>query len=108
MNFRLILLHRYKFSREEETTQQLFHTVITSQSQYSSFRSREITAYPWITLANPHSRSRKLGRNLIENRNKYLGHETQINIYVGISYNHNTTRNDDSWWMCVAHRDVNA
>ena len=64
MNFLLILLHRYKFSREEETTQQLFHTDISSQSQYSSFRSREITAYPWITLANPHSRSQKLRRNL--------------------------------------------
>ena len=66
-----------------------------------------ILGLPWPTLVLEVGNSEGISK-LIQNRNKYLGHETQINIYVGVSYNRNASRNDDSWWMCVAHRDVNA
>jgi hypothetical protein len=65
-----------------------------------------ILGLPWPTLVLEVGSSEEIS-TLVQNRNKYLGHETQINVYVGISYNRNATRDDDSWWMCVAHRDIN-
>jgi hypothetical protein len=41
-------------------------------------------------------------------RDVVLGHRTQINVFVGVSYIRNTTRDRDSWWVCAAFRDVNA
>jgi hypothetical protein len=66
-----------------------------------------ILGLPWPTLVLEVGNLEGAPK-LIQNRNKYLGHETQINIYVGVSYNRDASRNDDSWWMCVAYRDVNA
>ena len=66
-----------------------------------------ILGLPWPTLVLEVGNSEGIPK-LVQNRNKYLGHETQINIFVGISYNRNLSRDDDSWWMCVAYRDVNA
>jgi hypothetical protein len=31
-----------------------------------------------------------------------------VNVYVGVSYNRNAYRNTDSWWICVAYRDIDA
>jgi hypothetical protein len=44
---------------------------------------------------------------LIEHRNKYLDHTTEVNVYTGVSYNRNESLQTDSWWMCVTHRDIN-
>jgi hypothetical protein len=41
-------------------------------------------------------------------RDLVLGHRTQINVFIGVSYNRNTTRDRDTWWVCVASRDVTA
>ena len=62
---------------------------------------------PWPTIVLEVGNSESITK-LIEHRNKYLGHTTQVNVYVGVSYNRNGSRQTDSWWMCVAHRDINA
>ena len=66
-----------------------------------------ILRLPWPTIVLEVSNSEGVPR-LIEHRDKYLGHTTQVNVYVGVSYNRNQYRHTDSWWMCVAHRDINA
>jgi hypothetical protein len=62
---------------------------------------------PWPTIVLEVGNSESVPK-LIEHRNKYLGYTTQVNVYVGVSYNRNTSRETDSWWVCVAHRDINA
>jgi hypothetical protein len=66
-----------------------------------------ILGEPWPTIVLDVGNSEPIS-NLIKNRNKYLGHTTQVNVYVGVSYNRNEYRETDSWWMCVAHRDIHA
>ena len=66
-----------------------------------------ILGRPWPTIILEGGNSEPVIR-LIEHRDKYLGHTTQVNVYVGVSYNRNRYRATDSWWMCVAHRDTNA
>jgi hypothetical protein len=41
-------------------------------------------------------------------RDVVLGHQTQINVFVGVAYNRNTTSERDSWWICVGCRNVMA
>ena len=62
---------------------------------------------PWPTIVLEVGNSESVSE-LIENRNKYLGHTTQVNVYVGVSYNRTVSREMDSWCMCVAYRDINA
>ena len=66
-----------------------------------------IFGVPWPTIVLEVGNSEAVSK-LIERYNKCLGYTTQVNVFVGISYNRNTTRQTDSWWMCVAHRDTNA
>lgn len=66
-----------------------------------------IFGVPWPTIVLEVGNSEAVSK-LIEHCNKCLGYTTQVNVFVGISYNRNTTRQTDSWWMCVAHRDTNA
>lgn len=66
-----------------------------------------IFGVPWPTIVLEVGNSEPVSE-LIEHRNKYLGHTTQVNVYVGISYNRSISRQTDSWWMCVAHRDIYA
>jgi hypothetical protein len=46
-------------------------------------------------------------RHLAGIRDNILGHLTQVNVFVAVSYNRNAARNSDSWWACVAVRDTN-
>ena len=66
-----------------------------------------ILGEPWPTIVLEVGNSKPISK-LIKNRNKFLGHTTQVNVFVGVSYNRNTSRQTDSWWMCVAHRDIHA
>jgi len=66
-----------------------------------------ILGQPWPTIVLEVGNSEGVPK-LIEHRDKYLGHTTQVNVYVGVSYNRNRYRHTDSWWMCVAHRDIYA
>ena len=66
-----------------------------------------ILGEPWPTIVLEVGNSVPVSK-LIENRNKFLGHTTQVNVFVGVSYNRNASRQTDSWWMCVAHRDIHA
>jgi len=44
--------------------------------------------------------------HMTEDRDIYLGHTTGVNIYIGVKYHRN--EREDSWWMCVAHRNITA
>ena len=66
-----------------------------------------ILGLPWPTIVLEVGNSEPVSK-LIEHRSKYLGHTTQVNVYVGVSYNRNASRQTDLWWMCVAHRDIHA
>ena len=66
-----------------------------------------ILVLPWPTIVLEVGNSEPATK-LIEHRDKYLGHTTQVNVYVGVTHNRNASRQTDSWWMCVAHRDIYA
>jgi hypothetical protein len=66
-----------------------------------------ILGEPWPTIVLEVGNSEPVP-SLARNRNKYLGHSTQVNIYVGVSYNRNANRQTDSWWICIGHRDIYA
>lgn len=65
-----------------------------------------ILGLPWPTVILEVNNSEPLSK-LIEHRNEYLGRTTQLNLYVGVSYR-GASRQIDSWWICVAHRDIHA
>jgi hypothetical protein len=46
--------------------------------------------------------------DLLQIRDRCLGWQTGINVFVIISYNRNLSRQTDSWYMQVAHRDFTA
>jgi hypothetical protein len=46
--------------------------------------------------------------SIIDIRDRALGYRTQINIFIAIVYIRNATRATDTWFMCVAHRDLTA
>ena len=62
---------------------------------------------PWPTIILEVGNSQGVVE-LVDIRNRMLGWKTQINVFVGIAYNRNQTRATDSWWACVAVRDINA
>lgn len=62
---------------------------------------------PWPTVVLEVGGSESVSM-LTEHRNKYLGYTTQVNVFVGVSYNRNSTRDRDSWWICLAYRDTHA
>ena len=66
-----------------------------------------ILGLPWPTIVLEVGNSEPVTK-VIEHRDKYLGHTTQVNVYVGVSYNRNEYRQTDSWWICVVHRDIYA
>jgi hypothetical protein len=63
-------------------------------------------ARPWPTVMLGVGNSESV-RHLAVIRDRVLGHHTQVNVFVGISYNRNKTRNSDSWWACLAIRNIN-
>jgi hypothetical protein len=66
-----------------------------------------VIGLPWPTTVLEVGNFEPIAK-LIERRNKYLGVTTQVNVYIGVSYNRNASRQTDSWWKCIAHRNINA
>lgn len=70
-------------------------------------RNQPLLGRPWPTLVmrvgNSHGAT-----ELMALRDVVLGPQTQINVFVGVAYNRNTTRERDSWWICVGCRNVMA
>jgi len=69
-------------------------------------RLQPILARGWPTLILEVGNSESV-RHLAGIRDRVLGHQTQVNVFVGISYNRNQARNSDSWWACIAIRNTN-
>jgi len=62
---------------------------------------------PWPTIILEVGNSKGVP-DLADICDRPLGWKTQIKVFVGIAYNRIQTRATDSWWACVAVRDINA
>ena len=61
---------------------------------------------PWPTLVIEIGVSENIA-DFRRRRQLYLNHETSVNVFIGVGYHRNTNPADDTWHVCVAHRDIN-
>lgn len=62
---------------------------------------------PWPTVMLEVGNSQSVS-DIKSIRDCALGHLTQVNVFVAVAYNRNHDRQSDSWYACVATRDINA
>lgn len=60
---------------------------------------------PWPTIVIEVDSSQHIS-SLLSIRDRALSYLTQINVVILVSYNRNTTRQADSWWIHIAARDI--
>src|SRR5271156_5811710 len=65
------------------------------------------TGRPWPTLVIDIDVS-KSTPSIRDNRQNYLNNCTGVNVYIGVSYNKTQTRATDTWYCCIATRNINA
>lgn len=70
-------------------------------------RMQPLLGIPWPTIVFEAGVSQTVP-DLIEIRDRVLGHRTQVNIFLAVVYNQGSTQALDSWWACLAFRDLNA
>jgi hypothetical protein len=58
---------------------------------------------PWPTLVIEIG----VSESVASIRQLYLNHLTGVNVYIGVAYNKNKDRTKDTWYCCIAQRDIN-
>jgi hypothetical protein len=60
---------------------------------------------PWPTIVIEVGSSQSIS-SLLSIRDRALSYLTQINVVILVSYNRDTTRQADTWWIHIAARDI--
>jgi hypothetical protein len=62
---------------------------------------------PWPTVHLEVGNSQRVP-SIIGMRDNVLGHQTQVNVFFAVVYNRSRVPARDTWWACLAHRDISA